>query len=441
MEFLEGPCPASYIGVDLVRPLSASMIGCFDEDRIHANLQDLWFSRILPNVHRSFMSSHFTSVQSNPSIIDISNSDMASNQSAPSHPVHASSEVEVESARNPTKAIVLRPESEISTSPVDQVHGNRAEADSEGTVSTSSSSTLIPRRSRAAMSSQLDSEFGLTKNVLTETDLSRLRLTYGIDMAEYRLFLEREVTEMSSKAISIPMAHFEAGLHLPLDSNFIEFLIFIRAQPAHLHPNTVCFIMAFIVLCRRLGVGISANLVRHFFSSLRMVNNVLSMRPRQNVISLFDGLPNKIRWTNKWIMVEARHGFPFPLLIGQIRKWEALGSDTQWSDNDLKFLAIMEENLGKDPHKQEKCYRMDDMLSEASLTEAGIGTPEARRTELGLVGAMSEYNVWTLHPGRVFSVNCSTCMARPSAGFAPVEDESIFRLHCLCLLHMPFFFF
>lgn len=425
VEFVEGPCPKSHIGVDLVKPLDAPMIGCFEEEKIHAFFQDLWYSRILPDVNRSFMSSYFaTTTRDNPSVIVISESDMAFTQSAPDHPALASSEVEVESTR------VLTMASEMGTSPIRE-EGERAlvavkGAESEEAASTSSSSALQPRRTRKTRASaNLESEFALTKNLLYEADLGMLRLKYGISSSEYRLFLEKEVVEMSTKAIPIPVAHFEAGLWLPLDPGFVEFLIFVRAQPAHLHPNVVRLIMAMIVLCRRHGVEVSANLVRHFFSSLRMVNNVLSMRPRAGVVSLFDGLPNKIRWTNKWAMIEAKHGFPFLPLIGQIRKWEALGSNTQWSDDDLKFLDIIKENLGDDPHDQEKYYKLDDLLSGASLAEAGIGVPDENRRELGLVSKVSEYNVWTLHPGRVFSNECQTCMSQPSAGCMAVDDESI----------------
>lgn len=101
VEFVEGPCPQSNIGIDLVQPLGAQIIDCFKEEWIHSYLHNLWHFEILPYVNRLFMSSHFATnkVRNNPSVIDISDSSMASNQSTHEHPAHASSEVEVELTR------------------------------------------------------------------------------------------------------------------------------------------------------------------------------------------------------------------------------------------------------------------------------------------------------------------------------------------------------
>lgn len=407
VEFVEGPCPKSHIGVDLVRPLDAPMISCFEEEKIHAFLQNLWFSRILLDVNRSFLSSHFaTSAQNNPSLIHISDSDMASNQSALGRPAHTSSDVEVESAR---------------ITVVEPVHeSERTEIESNA----SEHSPKAVRKSRKARS-ESGSAFGLTKNQATEVNLSTLCLKYAIDKIEYRLFLEWEVTSMSTQAIPIPIAHFKAGLRLPLDPSFAEFLIFARPQPAHIHPNVVRLVMCLIVLCRRLGVEPSMNLIRHFFSSLSMINNVLSMRPQNNVVSLFTGLPNKIRWTNKWVMVEAKHGFPFPPLVGHIRKWDALGSEPQWSEDELNFLTRIKDTLGDDPQTQSGQYAMDDLLSKASLQEAGIGASIEKRKALGLdKGGVEEYDVWNLHPGKGFSTECSKCADKNQASCEPVVDES-----------------
>lgn len=308
-----------------------------------------------------------TDADHNPSVIVISDSSsMANNHPASKHSAQSKS-IELESTRVDIEEVeILTHESERrGTSPILDVGEKSSEPreeippaasvepihDSEKTMTESSSSEPILKKARRSKNTrcEVNSAFGLTKNLATEADLSTLRLKFNIDRSKYRLFLKKEVTSMSTKAVPIPLAHFDAGLRLPLNLSLVNFLIFVRAQPAHLHLNTVRLVMCLIVLCRRFTVEMSENLLRHYFSSLRMTNNVLSMRPRNHVASLFCGLPNKIRWTNRWVMVEAKHGFPFPPLVGHICKWDALGSEPKWSESDLRFLAAIKESLGVDP--------------------------------------------------------------------------------------------
>lgn len=199
---------------------------------------------------------------------------------------------------------------------------------------------------------------------------------------------------MSTFFIPIPVAHFRVRLRLPLHHAFINFLTFVRAQPAQLHPNAVRNVMAFIVLCCRHGVEFTPALLQTFFTPLQMVDNLLSLRPRRNQVALFNPLPNRVDWKNKWVTVESRVGFPFHPLVGQCSKWSALPSNALFSDLERRFLDVIAEKLGTDPLTQTQVYCMADLLNRASLAWCGIGSRlEAHRSKSIQVGASS----W-LHP-------------------------------------------
>lgn len=134
--------------------------------------------------------------------------------------------------------------------------------------------------------------------------------------SKYKLKIIPCVISMSDYFIPLPIAHFLNGLSFPLNPAFVDFFILINSQPAHVHPNAVRYIMALIVLCRRVGVEVSVLILRTLFSILRMNNKTFFVRPRSNVVTLFDSIPSKVLdWREKCLYVECHTSFPFPPLV------------------------------------------------------------------------------------------------------------------------------
>lgn len=181
---------------------------------------------------------------------------------------------------------------------------------------------------------------------------------------------------MSNYFISVPISNFLNGLRFPLDPAFLDFLLLIRSQPAHVHPNAMRYIMSLVILCRRVGVEVSELLLRTFFSVLRMNNKIFSLRPRPNVVTLFDAIPNKVlAWREKWLYVECNTGFPFSALIMNLEAWCPVGKRPNYSEIDKKFLDFVKRELGNDPKKQTKVFSTHILLTPESLNWCGIGGP------------------------------------------------------------------
>lgn len=98
---------------------------------------------------------------------------------------------------------------------------------------------------------------------------------------------------MSTQHISLPLAHIEVGLRLPMDPAFVDFLVSARVQLWQLHPNAVQALFSLIYLGHRIGFELSMNILGMFYFALRMSDNTLSLRPFQNMVQLFDSLLTK----------------------------------------------------------------------------------------------------------------------------------------------------
>lgn len=209
-------------------------------------------------------------------------------------------------------------------------------------------------------------DFVLKTNTIESVNLS---WAYNfVDRAKYRLKIIPVVISMSDYFIPIPLAHFLNRLRLPLDPAFVDFLLLIRSQPTHVHPNAVRYVMSLIVLCRKVGVEMSEMILRTFFFVLRMNNKTFSLRPRPNIITLFDDIPNKvIDWREKWLYVECRSGFPFPPLTMNLEAWRPVGKRPVYSEDDKKFLDFVEKELGDDPKKQTKVFLTTSFTGKSEL--------------------------------------------------------------------------
>lgn len=137
-----------------------------------------------------------------------------------------------------------------------------------------------------------------------------------VDRKNYKLKIIPSVIFMSDYLIPVPIANFLNEHRFPLDLAFVDFLVLINSQPAHVHPNAMRYIMTLIVLCRRIEGKVSKLILQTFFSILRMNNKTFSIWPRSNIVTLFDAIPsNVLEWREKWLYVECRTGFPFPTLV------------------------------------------------------------------------------------------------------------------------------
>lgn len=255
---------------------------------------------------------------------------------------------------------------------------------------------------------QLSGDFALKENQVTSKWSSS---TIDMDESRFRMSRLPICPPMIDYFIPIPVEHFHCGLRLPLDPTFCDFLHSIRSQPAHIHPNGIRYFFSLVVLCRRIGVEVSDLILCTFFSILRMNNLTLSLRPRKNIVTLFESAPNKISsWRERWVCIESNLGFPFYpkrkslLLLSKVYK------RTKYSDSDKKFLDYVRSELGESAKNQTKIFYTRDLLENSSRHFCGIGglRTDARRSELGLEDK-SEYPMWKLHPNRVFSTECPEC--------------------------------
>lgn len=165
--------------------------------------------------------------------------------------------------------------------------------------------------------------------------------SYSINSSVYRVFVMPEAGKISTKHIPLPLAPFEVGLRLPMDPAFVDFLIYARVQPNQIHLNAICTILALIVLCRRLGFEFSINILIMFFSSLRMTDNNLSLRPRMNKVQLLDSLPNKVDFRGRWMMVESRIDFPFRPSVGEKIKWTQIKRTSSIDSSERAFVEAI----------------------------------------------------------------------------------------------------
>lgn len=103
--------------------------------------------------------------------------------------------------------------------------------------------------------------------------------------------------------------------------------------------------MALITLCRRQDVEFTPIILQNFFMLLCMVDNLLSLHPRRNQVVLFNPLPNRVDWKNKWVAIESKLGFPFRPLIGHCSKWANLPSNTIFIEPEHRFMDIVARDL------------------------------------------------------------------------------------------------
>lgn len=85
-----------------------------------------------------------------------------------------------------------------------------------------------------------------------------------------------------------------SGARLPLDPAFVDFLHFARIQPGQFHSNATRTVFALIVLCRRLGVERTSNIIRTYLTPLLHTGSTLFLRARKNKVILFYASPNKV---------------------------------------------------------------------------------------------------------------------------------------------------
>lgn len=178
------------------------------------------------------------------------------------------------------------------------------------------------------------------------------------DQTRYRMKIIPAVVSMLDYFIPIPIAHFLNGLRLPLDHAFAFFLNLIQAQPAHVHPNAVRYVILLIILCKRVGVELFELILRTFFSVLRMNKKTFSLRPHPNMVTLLDPIPNKVLdWREKWLYVECNTRFPFSPLVKSFEAWRPVGKRSNYSEYDKKFMDFIKSELGDNPKTQTKVVR------------------------------------------------------------------------------------
>lgn len=214
---------------------------------------------------------------------------------------------------------------------------------------------------------------------------------------------------MSIRHIPLPLAHFEMGLRLPMDHAFVDFLVFARIQPGQVHPNVVRTIFCLICLCRRLRFELTSNILRIFISSLQMLDNTLSLRPRWNKVLLFDSPPNKIDFKGRWLILQSRIGFPFRPCVNENFQWPQIQNVPSLRPSEKSFLEVITRDLEDNSQSQSRVYFSTDLLSEPSLAWCGIGAGlSERQKELGFEEERPNRD-WNIHPGGVFSLQCDLC--------------------------------
>lgn len=141
-----------------------------------------------------------------------------------------------------------------------------------------------------------DGNFALKLNIAELIDLSCMYSL--VDRSKYKLKIIPAVTSMSNYFIPIPIAHFLNGRHFPLDLAFVDFLLLIKSQPAHINPNAIRYIMSLILLCRRVGVEVFELILRRFIFVLRM-NNKPFLFDLVQMSSLYL-MPSRIKFLTGW---------------------------------------------------------------------------------------------------------------------------------------------
>lgn len=100
--------------------------------------------------------------------------------------------------------------------------------------------------------------------------------------------------------------------------------------------------MSLIILCRRTRVEVSGLIIRTFFSVLRMNNQTFSLRPRSNIVTLFDSIPSKVfEWREKWLYVKCTTGLLFPPLVRNLEAWRCVGKKPNYSEYDRRILDFV----------------------------------------------------------------------------------------------------
>lgn len=111
----------------------------------------------------------------------------------------------------------------------------------------------------------LGTDFPLSQSILTVHDSRTVKVCYGVNPSIYRMFVTPFADRMSTFFIPIPIAHFQVRLRLPLDTTLVDFLVYVRAQPAQIHPNAVRNMMALIVFCHQNNIEFTHKILRMFF--------------------------------------------------------------------------------------------------------------------------------------------------------------------------------
>lgn len=108
-------------------------------------------------------------------------------------------------------------------------------------------------------------DFTLSRCQLNDYTATLCIETFRIDRNLFRVFTTPFADRLSYHHISIPIAHFQAKLHLPLDPAFVDFLVFTKVQSGQIHSNVVRTIMSLVFFCHRLNCEMTMKIVWMFF--------------------------------------------------------------------------------------------------------------------------------------------------------------------------------
>lgn len=149
-----------------------------------------------------------------------------------------------------------------------------------------------------------------------------------------------------------------------------------------------------------------------------MNSKTISLRPRPNVVTLFDSIFNKmLEWRERWLCVKCTIGFSFPPLANSLEAWRPVGKKPNYFEFDNKFFEFIRNDLGDDTKTQTKVFSSSALLEAESLRWCGMGglKVEDRRQLLGLADN-DEYLAWRLHLNRVFFDESPAYTSLNSAG-------------------------
>lgn len=87
--------------------------------------------------------------------------------------------------------------------------------------------------------------------------------------------LKSKVKRLNATFFSIPIAHFHAGLRLPIDPFLVDVFDVACSHLVCFHPNAICYMTCFFALCRRLGTKTSVPLFLHYFDLVRSPEGII----------------------------------------------------------------------------------------------------------------------------------------------------------------------